>query len=153
MAQACSNCGSDMQFFQAGVSNKTGQPYNPSWRCPNKCQGTTQWVKPPGQQPQRPQAPQQPARQPQRTPATFDSRERSIAAQACAKAACEAVAGLGLISSMGMSESQVMEFTVTLARRLYNDFVIPATRGVQHPSVAGPADEPPPIEDEDLGFQ
>ena len=152
MAQTCSNCGSELAFKQAYTRQSDGKDVSASWRCPQGCTGpgTIVWVKQQRQQPQRPQATQQPARQPQRPSANFDSRERSIAAQACAKAACEAAAGMAV--GLGMSEAQALEFTVRLAKKLFNDFVLPASTGQQHPSVAGPTDEPPPIEDEDLRF-
>lgn len=33
----CEVCGSLKDFIPAGVSKKTGKPYNEFWACPNKC--------------------------------------------------------------------------------------------------------------------
>jgi len=33
----CNQCQSEMKFIKAGVSQRTGRPYNAFWSCPNRC--------------------------------------------------------------------------------------------------------------------
>lgn len=87
----CNICGTPLKWFPPGVSKRTGMEYEGFWGCPNK---KNHPVGQPAGYPQRPpqsapQAPSGPSVAPQ-------SRERSIAAQAAFKAACEVFQGSGV---------------------------------------------------------
>lgn len=47
----CTICNSEIKQIPAGVSNRTGQPYNAFMACPNKCKQGTQPVPQPITQP------------------------------------------------------------------------------------------------------
>jgi hypothetical protein len=42
----CNQCNEEMRFIKAGISQRTGKPYNSFWSCPNKCrqQGANQSI-------------------------------------------------------------------------------------------------------------
>lgn len=125
----CDVCGSERVYREGGVSRsgpRAGQAYNPSWRCPTQnCPGKAIWLKAQGGPPQlAPQAAPVAPRPNGQGPSVTD---RSIAAQACCKAACEAAAGA--IGPLALSPGQAHEWIVTLARQLYNGLVMPATEG------------------------
>lgn len=43
----CQSCQSEMRFIKAGVSKKTGLPYNAFWSCPNGCKQAPMQPQPP----------------------------------------------------------------------------------------------------------
>lgn len=113
----CEACGSPRKFHPA-YTKRDGTHISASWRCPQgrACVGKPIWLKDQPQQAQQPPAanygpppqgqyppqgyappaavPPQPQTVYTPRPAFDDVRERSIAAQACAKAACDAAGSI-----------------------------------------------------------
>ena len=131
----CDVCGG-ARVFKSGQSAKG--PWK-GWFCPKgkACEGKPVWIKDEQQAPQRQaQAPQAPAPR-------VDARERSIAAQACCKAACEAAAGNAHLFT---GRDECADWIVVLANRLMLAVVIAHSEGrpvVQQPAPAGPDSDIP----------
>jgi len=137
----CDICGAVKSWVAPGVSRNTSIPYDGFWGCPNR-KNHPKGVSAGYPKPFTPQAP--PAAQAAPGEANGHSvapaaRERSIAAQACAKAACDAFAGAGI---QGSSPEAQHDWIINLARALY--------RGVVADAVAGNLD-PQPL-DSDINF-
>ncbi len=95
--QQCDKCGAVLVWRPEGISRQTGMPYDGFWSGPNYKQHpkgqSAGYPKPVAVPPQTPQvAPGRPIV----PPMALEARERSIQAQACAKASCEAFAGAGM---------------------------------------------------------
>lgn len=121
----CEVCGRERVFQPGGTSRKTGKPYNASYRCSTpQCTGQVVWLS--KQYGATPGPPERPVAAP-RGPVGPDVRDRTIAAQTCVKAACEAVSALcATRPASELKEVVVHEWVVRLAQRLYNDVVGPA---------------------------
>jgi hypothetical protein len=82
----CSVCNSQMQLIPAGVSKKTGKPYNSFLVCPNKCKPDY-----------KPSPPPQPANPPTVPVNDTSDVNDKIIRQTCIKAASNLFMGTGKI--------------------------------------------------------
>lgn len=137
----CNECGTERTWIPSGTSRKTGEPYEGFWGCPNRKNHAPK----PRAQPNDRQGPPVPRQRSDAPGPSFDSRERSIAACACAKAACEALVG---VQHLGMSGPQAHEWTVTMANKLFRQVVIPSL-GMQLTFPVAPAPAPSPLPQQD----
>lgn len=135
------------------------------WRCPNGkrdgsgCQGKTLWLSPfGGAHPQAPLRPQGPPSRLLAPPQAQGSRDRSIEAQACCKAACEMVGTI--FNGQGSAcEREATEMVIRVAKRLMREVVLAAPVFQPDYQPASPNafaftedQQPPPHEDADIPF-